>query len=143
MVEKRFLNIKKRLLRSLDLRSVYIRFMREYIDLRHMTRLSQDACLRAATFYYLPHHAIVKETSTTTKVRVVFDGSAKSTNGISINDVQLVGPVVQDNLFSTLIRFRQYPVVLSADIEKMYRQILITLEQRAFQRILWKEDPFT
>ena len=31
--------------------------------------------------------------------------------------------------------------MLSADIEKMYRQILIAPEQRAFQRILWREDP--
>ena len=141
MAEKRFINIEKRLLKSPDLRGAYIRFMREYIDLGHMTRLSQDACLRAATSYYLPHHAVVKEASTTTKVRVVFDGSAKSTSGLSINDVQLVGPVVQDDLFSILIRFRQYPVVLSADIEKMYRQVLIAPEQRAFQRILWREDP--
>ena len=112
--------------------------MREYIDLRHMTRLSQDACLRTAS-YYLPHHVVVKKTNT--KVRVIFDGSAKSTSGISINDAQLVGLVVQDNLFSTLIRFRQYPIVLSADIEKMYRQVLIAPKQRAFQRILWREDP--
>ena len=106
-----------------------------------MTRLSQDACLRAATSYYLPHHVVVKEASTTTKVRVVFDGSAKSTSRLSINDVQLVDPVVQDDLFSILKRFQQYPVVLSADIEKMYRQVLIAPKQRAFQRILWREDP--
>ena len=141
MAERRFFSMEKRLSRSPDLRSAYTQFMRDYIDLGHMSKVSHDACQRATASYYLPHHAIVKEMSTTTKVRVVFDGSAKSTSGVSINDAQLVGPVVQDDLFSILTRFRQYPVVLSADIEKMYRQVLIAPEQRTFQRILWREDP--
>lgn len=51
----------------------------------------------------------------------------------------LNGRVVQNNLLSTLIRFRQYPVVISADIEKIYKQILIAPEQRLFQRIVWRE----
>ena len=91
MAERRFFDMEKRLLRSPDLRRAYTQFVREYIDLGHMSKVSQDACQRATVSYYLPHHSVVKETSTTTKVRVVF-GSTKSSSGISINDAQLVGP---------------------------------------------------
>lgn len=50
-----------------------------------------------------------------------FDDSAKSSTGISLNDMQQVGPTVQKDFLSILIRFRMYRVVLSADIEKMFR----------------------
>ena len=55
-----------------------------------MTKVSDDTDRKIATSYYMPHHVGVKESSTT-KVRVVFDGSAKSTSGICINDAQMVG----------------------------------------------------
>ena len=42
--------------------------------------------------FYLPHHGVVKSTSTTTKLRVVFDGSAKSSSGISLNEKLMIGP---------------------------------------------------
>lgn len=58
--------------------------------------------------YFLAHHAVHNESSKTTKLRVVFDGSMKSLNNISLNDVMLNGPVVQSELFDVLIRFRSY-----------------------------------
>ena len=81
----------------------------------------------------------MKEDSTTTEVRVVFDGSAKTSSGVFINKVQYVGPVVQDDLFTVLIRFRKHKYVISADIKQMYRQVLIQEDQRKYQRILWRE----
>lgn len=48
--------------------------------------------------FYLPMHAVRKEESTTTKLRVVFDASAKSSTGISLNDTLLVGPTVHPTL---------------------------------------------
>ncbi|XP_076383120.1 uncharacterized protein LOC143260685 [Megalopta genalis] len=89
---------------------------------------------------YLPHHAVEKPTSTTTKVRVVFDRAAKSTSGLSLNDTLLTGPTIQDNLFTLLIRFRMHAVVLTADIEKMYRQFIVRPDDRAYQRILWRDS---
>jgi hypothetical protein len=61
-----------------------------------------------STEYYLPHHVVVKESSSTTKVRVVFDGPAKTTTGISLNDILMVGPTVQQDLFSIVMRFRTH-----------------------------------
>ena len=89
--------------------------------------------------YYLSHHCVFKESSTTTKLRVVFDGSAKTTSGISLNDRLMVGPKIQKDLFSILIRFRMYPVGLSADIAKMYRQVQLDAEDKDYHRLLWKE----
>jgi len=66
----------------------------------------------------MPHHAVFKESNNTTKIRIVFDASAKASNGVSLNDILMVGPTIQDKLFSHLIRFRTYKYVITADIEK-------------------------
>ncbi|XP_076397934.1 uncharacterized protein LOC143266219 [Megachile rotundata] len=115
MAANRFRNLERKLAKSPALRLDYVGFIREYIALGHMSKVSRHTLTNACLSYYLPHHAVIKETSTTTRVRVVFDGSAKTSTGISLNDVQRVGPVVQDDLFSILVRFRQHRVVVSAD----------------------------
>ncbi|XP_076549197.1 uncharacterized protein LOC117611418 [Osmia lignaria lignaria] len=137
--EKRLRALERRFVKQPELRDHYISFLREYEELEHMTQISESNDDRPA--YFLPHHAVSKETSTTTKIRVVFDGSAKCTTGLSLNDVQRIGPVVQNDLVTILIRFRIHRCVLSADITKMYRQILVDSTHRRYQRILWRENP--
>ena len=73
-------------------------------------------------------------------MRVVFDGSAKTSSGISLNDALMVGPTIQDDLFAISMRFRIYPIALSADIAKMYRQVALDETDRNFHRILWRDD---
>ncbi|XP_051157420.1 uncharacterized protein LOC127279229 [Leptopilina boulardi] len=90
--------------------------------------------------YFIPHHSIIKESSLTTKLRVVFDASAKTSTGKSLNDVLMVGPNVQEDLFSLLVRFRSHKYAITADIEKMYRQIIIHPKDRKYQKILWRDD---
>ncbi|XP_062541079.1 uncharacterized protein LOC134209115 [Armigeres subalbatus] len=87
--------------------------------------------------YFLPHHAVYKESSSSTKIRVVFDASAKTTSGLSLNDALGVGPTVQNDLITILLRFCCYPVVLTADIPKMYKQVQVHKDDRKYQRILW------
>ena len=89
--------------------------------------------------YYLSHHCVSRDSITTTKLRVVFDSSAKTTNGIFLNDRLMVGPKIQKDLFSILIRFRMYTVALSVDIEKMYRQVQLDAKEKDYHRLLWKE----
>ena len=51
--------------------------------------------------YYFPMHMVHKEMSSTSKVRVVFDASAKTASGTSLDDDLLVGPMVHENAEST------------------------------------------
>ena len=90
--------------------------------------------------YYLPHYCVFKEDSTTTKLCVVFDGSAKTSNGVSLNERLMVGPVVQNDLFTSLNRFRFKVVALSADIAKLYRQVELDSPDKDFHRLLWRNS---
>ncbi len=67
-------------------------------------------------------HAVMKESSTTTKLHVVFDASAQTTTGYSLNDTLLVGPTLYPDLIDILLRFRSYPVAITADISKCIEQ---------------------
>ncbi|XP_018373062.1 PREDICTED: uncharacterized protein LOC108767595 [Trachymyrmex cornetzi] len=87
---------------------------------------------------YLPHYAVIKESSTSTRLRVVFDACSPTTSGKSLNDYLSVGPTIQSELFEILIRFRQHSYVLTSDIVKMYRQIMIKPDHRLYQCILWR-----
>ncbi|XP_055604085.1 uncharacterized protein LOC129752324 [Uranotaenia lowii] len=137
IAERRFLNLEKRLDRDPGTREAYYQFMDDYIRLQHMIKL--ETVDDSVPHCYLPHHPVFKDTSTTTKVRVVFDASCKTTSGFSINDLQLVGPVIQDDLLSIVLRFRKHPIAMVADIEKMYRQIQLHPDDCPYQRILWRQ----
>ncbi|GFW54191.1 integrase catalytic domain-containing protein [Trichonephila clavipes] len=90
--------------------------------------------------YFLPHHGVYRPEKSTTKVRVVFNASSTTDNGLSLNYIQLNGEVIQDDLYAQIIRFRTFRYALSADIKKMYRMILIDSELRCLQQILWKDN---
>lgn len=121
------------------MRSEYVAFMRKYEELGHMTAITDsDSTIES---HYLPHHGVIKESSLTTKLRVVFDASAPTSNGVSINDLQMIGPTIQWDLLSIILCFRQYPYVVGADVAMIYRQVRIEPSQRSLQRILWRERP--
>ena len=91
--------------------------------------------------FYLPMHAVRKESSTTTKVRAVFDASAKSLTGVSLNDILLVGPTVTSPLIDVLLRFRFHRIALTTDISRMYRAVALTQSNRDLHRFVWRKDP--
>nr|XP_049466957.1 uncharacterized protein LOC125908309 [Anopheles coluzzii] len=136
---RRFSLLERRLERDQNVKAVYHDFMREYLELGHMSRIknpSDDECA-----CYLPHHPVFKAASSTTKVRVVFDGSAKTSTGFSLNEALCVGPVVQDDLLDIILRFRTYKVAVIGDIAKMYRQVLLHPNDRKFVRICFRFSP--
>ena len=81
--------------------------------------------------HYLPHHAVVRQDRETTKIRVVYDGSARDKDGSpSLNDCLLTGPNYVPMLFDILLRFRTYPIALTGDIEKAFLVISIAEDDR-------------
>ncbi|KAH8380886.1 hypothetical protein KR200_011977, partial [Drosophila serrata] len=114
-----------------------IAFIKEYIDLGHMSPSCKQSALPQ---YYLPHHCVHKLDSSTTKLRVVFDGSAKSSCGYSLNELLFAGPSIQPKIFSTLVRFRFFKVALCGDICKMYRCVRVSEPDNLLQCILWRDS---
>ncbi|XP_052740604.1 uncharacterized protein LOC128198559 [Bicyclus anynana] len=135
--ERRFLALEKRLQRNPNYKQLYSEFIHEYIELGHMTRVDSYG----SPHYFMPHHGVFREHKATTKLRVVFDASAPSGTGVSLNDLQMVGPPIQGDLVSILLRFRQHKYTACADVEKMYRQCLVDDAQRDLQLILWRDHP--
>ena len=115
--------------------------MNEYFELEHAEPLP-PADLEKPTneIFYLLMHAVRKEHSTTTKVRVVFDASAKSSSGTSVNDILLVGPTIHPPLIDVLLRFRSHRVALTADVSKMYRAIELIPSDRDLHRFVWRNS---
>ena len=65
--------------------------MQEYLDLGHTKAVPrEDMSKSPEVVFYLPMHVVYKTSSTTTKVRAVFDASAKSSSGTSLNDIFLL-----------------------------------------------------
>ena len=110
-----------------------------YLELGH-AELVPPAELNVPN-YYLPMHSVTKHSSTTTKLRVVFDGSAASTTGISLNQSLMIGPTLHPNLGAILIKFRAYPVAVTADISKMYREVSLSQPDKDLHRFLWRPTP--
>ena len=91
--------------------------------------------------FYLPMHSVVKKSSTSTKLRVVFDGSATTSSGASLNSILRVGPTLHPPLADILMKFRTYPVALTADIAKMYREVELLPADRDLHRFIWRPTP--
>ncbi|XP_043471645.1 uncharacterized protein LOC122504553 [Leptopilina heterotoma] len=134
IAKRRFFILERRLLKDANLKQKYDEFLEKYEDLGHM-QLSTSGPEEG---FYMPHQTVIKQSFLS---RVVFDGSSLTDTGISLNETLLVRAVIQDGLFSLLIRFRQHRIALSADVEKMYRQFWIHPKDRKFQKILWRKDP--
>nr|XP_041633540.1 uncharacterized protein LOC121503294 [Drosophila kikkawai] len=132
-----FLRNEQRLKRDPPLKARYDAVIQEYLELGHMAEVPSTSSFAT---YYLPHHAVLKPESTTTKVRVVFNASSPSANGTSLNDILYAGPVLQSDLTIQILKWRYFRFVFNADIEKMYRQIWVDPQHTSFQRILFRNS---
>lgn len=133
MAIRRYKSLQRRFDKNPQLKKQYDDVLEEYLTLNHMQLVTN----RPPGQCFLPHHEVIKESSTTTKVRVVFDASAKTSTGVSLNDCLCVGPVIQPELFDLLICWRKFEFAVSADIEKMYRMMYVNPEHADWQTILW------
>ena len=95
--------------------------------------------------HYIPHHAVVNPTKATTKVRVVYDASAKCrsecrSENRSLNECLHRGPILLQNLTGILLRFRLNKIAMVADIEKAFLQIRLQDDAKDITRFFWLKD---
>ena len=103
----RFNYLERRLEQNPELKDRYTAFIDKFLDMGHMEYIPPGEIEKPVdSVYHLPHHFVFKEDSTTTKLRVVFDRSATTSTGQSLNDTLMVGPPVQDDLYSIIMRLR-------------------------------------
>ncbi|XP_039306398.1 uncharacterized protein LOC113005704 [Solenopsis invicta] len=128
-------SLLRRFQKSPDLQKEYSEFLREYEEMGHMRESPPLSELSQCVF--IPHHPVIRDGSSTTRLRVVFNASSITSNATSLNDHMLAGPKLQTELTAVILRWRQFRYVYSADIAKMYRQILVDPRDVNYQRILW------
>ncbi|XP_075150439.1 uncharacterized protein LOC142224542 [Haematobia irritans] len=138
-----YFHMEKTLTKSPELAVEYCNVLKEYLELDHMEPTTSTEICHGSRYlsYYLPHHAVVKSERITTKVRVVFNASKRTSTGVSLNDILHTGPILQNDLMNVILRWRFFRYVFNGDIQKMYRQIYVHEDDRNFQRILFRNSP--
>ena len=130
-------------LKSTTKRQLHVHKLEEYDEI--MQEQLKDGILEPVshqptgdTIHYIPHHAVIKENAETTKLRIVYDCSAKSDKTKpSLNDCLQIGPSLQPLIFDILLKNRMNRYCIIGDIKKAFHQINIDLFDRDVQRLLW------
>ena len=91
--------------------------------------------------FYIPHKAVVRENAESTKMRIVYDASAKaSASSPSLNECLQTGPPLQNQLWSVLTRNRFRPVAIAGDLKQAFLQVRVRRVDRDALRFHWLKD---
>ena len=91
--------------------------------------------------FYIPHKAVVREAAASTKLRIVYDASARAhQDAPSLNDCLEVGPPLQNQLWKVLVRGRFHPIAVAGDLKQAFLQVRIREEDRDALRFHWFKD---
>lgn len=138
---KYYLAQEQRLKANPTMKEASDKFMKEYLDMGHM-EIVKDEDIPNENAYYMQYMAIYKKDAITTKLRNVFNCSAKAdSTRMRLNDLLLKGPKLQTSITKLITSARIYEHVFSGDISKMFRQIAVRPEERDYFRILWRPSP--
>nr|XP_055045825.1 uncharacterized protein LOC129431793 [Misgurnus anguillicaudatus] len=129
-------HLRRKMMKDESYKRHYSEFMSEILQRGDAEEVHDDG--KEGETWYLPHHGVLHPKKAD-KLRVVFDCSA-TYECCSLNDHLLRGPDLINSLHGILIRFRQHPIALMCDIEKMYHQFHVDETDRDFLRFLWWKD---
>ena len=135
MALRRLENTEKRLKRSPDVAEAYSKCIEQYVQKGYVTKVKEPE--GSTSRWFLPHFPVLRPDKDTTKVRIVFDASARY-EGQSLNDRIHQGSKLQRELFDVLLRFRRQPVAVVCDIAEMYLRIGIAPDDKPYHRFLWR-----
>ncbi|XP_034151514.1 uncharacterized protein LOC117595338 [Esox lucius] len=138
IAEQRIQSLKRRFGKHEVFHNEYTTFLKEMIDNGYAERIPVDQLNRNdGGLWYIPHHGVYHPRKGA--LRVVFDCGAVF-KGTSLNEQLLQGPDLTNSLIGVLIRFRQEPVALMADIKAMFHQVKVSEDHIDYLRFLWWPD---
>ena len=138
-VSSQFHSLEKRLDKNPTLKTRYNAALTEMEEMGFVVEVKERSDSRDKV-HYLPHHPHVRETSSTTKIRPVFNASCKGPNGVSLNDCLESGPNLNPNIVDVLLRFRRWKYAVTADVSKAFLQIELADSDQDVHRFLWREN---
>lgn len=133
-------SVLKRLKRNPELLAEYNRIINKQSSKGIISEVDPNAEIKVGRLHYLPHYPVIRKDKQTTKVRIVYDASAKST-GPSLNECLYAGPSLISDISDVLMCFRYHRVALSADIAKAFLMVGVAEPDRDVLRFLWVDDP--
>ena len=137
----RLRSISQKLSRSPELLKQYNKIIQEQLSKGIIEKVTSDS-EEGPIKHYIPHHPVITPSKSTTKMRIVYDASAKTKRSEqSLNDCLYRGPVILPDLYGLLLRFRMSPVGIIADIEKAFLNVGLQVSDRDVTRFLWLRDP--
>ena len=136
---KRLENLLKRLRQEPEVLKEYDSVINEQLQRGIVEVVEKPSEGGVGRVHYIPHHAVIRTDKSTTKLRIVYDASAKS-DGVALNDCVYTGPPFAENIFDVLLRFRVNQVALTGDVEKAFLMVRMIEEDRDVLRFLWVDD---
>ncbi|XP_034060527.1 uncharacterized protein LOC117538732 [Gymnodraco acuticeps] len=132
----RLMSLRRTLTKKPEMKGHFVDFMKKIFSNGHAepapTLDEHQEC------WYLPSFGVYHPQKPG-QIRVVFDSSAQYKN-VSLNNVLLRGPDLNNNLLGVLIRFRTEPVAVMSDIQQMFHSFLVRQDHRDYLRFLWFRD---
>ncbi len=121
------------LCRKSEMREHFVEFMQRIFDNDHAE--PAPPVNPGEEGWYLPSFGVFHPRKPS-QIRVVFDSSAQF-HGVSLNNVLLMGPDLNNSIVGVLLRFRHEPIAITADIEQMFHGFIVREDHRNFLRFLW------
>lgn len=138
LAKNRFVSLEKKLNNNAEFGKLYRQFMSDYLHAGHMRLCDSNEIGQIK--YFLPHHGVLKMESSTTKLRVVFDASAITSSGKSLNQLLCAGPKLQNEIFDIIVNYRLFKYVFFCDIKQMFLQINLHEDDQNYQAIIWRDN---
>ena len=141
--KSRLVSLLSRLRNDPGVLKEYHAVIQEQLNAGIVERVEEDGAGELGEVHYLAHHPVVRQDKQTTKVRVVYDASARKNGGPSLNDCLYSGPPLSETIADVLVRFRCHKTALVGDLEKAFLMISVAEDDRDALRFLWFDDPFS
>jgi len=132
----------RKLKRDPEVLKEYDRIIKEQEKEGIVEKVPKEEIIKATNkIHYLPHQAVVRQHAETTKVRIVYDASAKqSKSSPSLNESLHIGPPMMPLMYDVLLRLRCYNTALIGDIQKAFLSIEVDESDRDSLRFIWFDD---